>query len=64
MSTIDAVVAKIPGFPVVPLAVQLESSGLLLFIQFDYEVSGREIAVISPRRFKRYQLNPKLPLWP
>ena len=64
MSTIDAVLAKIPGFQVVPLAVQLEASGLLALIQFDYKVSGGEITAISPKRFKRYELKPKLPLWP
>ena len=30
MSTIDAVLKKIPGLPVVPLAAQLEESGLLV----------------------------------
>lgn len=64
MSTIDAVVAKIPGFPVVPLAVQLEPSGLLVVVRFDYTVSGTEITAISPGQFKRYRFDPKLPLWP
>ncbi len=41
MSTVDAVIAKIPGFPVVPLAVQLQASGFLVLIQFDYKLAGR-----------------------
>ena len=63
MSTIDAVIAKIPGFPVVPLAVQLQASGLLVLIQFDYKMSA-QIMAISPKKFKGYQPHPKLPQWP
>lgn len=64
MSTIDAVLAKIPGFPVIPLAAQLEASGLLVVIQFKYTLADRKITAIAPARFKRYRPVPKLPLWP
>jgi len=64
MSTIDAVLAKIPGFPVVPLAAQLESNGFLLMIQFKYKLVDGRITEIAPAKFRRYRPVPKLPLWP
>ncbi len=64
MSTVDAVLKKIPGFPVVPLAAQLEESGLLVLIEFSYRTAGDRIVEIAPVAFKRYRLKPKLPLWP
>jgi hypothetical protein len=64
MSTIDAVLKKITGFPVVPLAAQLEESGLLVLIEFAFQLADRTIASVAPIRFKRYRLKPKLPLWP
>jgi hypothetical protein len=64
ISTIDAVLKKIPGIPVVPLAAHLQESGLLLLIEFSYHRSEEKITAITPTRFKRYRLLPKLPLWP
>lgn len=64
MSTIDAVLKKIPGFSVVPLAAQLEESGLLVLIQFGYKTAAGKITEIAPTKFKRYRLTPGLPLWP
>jgi hypothetical protein len=64
ISTIDAVRKKLPGIPVVPLAARLEESGLLLLIEFSYHVGEEKITAITPTRFKRYRLIPKLPLWP
>jgi hypothetical protein len=64
MSTVDAVLAKIPGFPVVPLAAQLQASGLLVLISFAYSVEGGCITEIVPKKFRQYALRPKLPLWP
>lgn len=64
MSTVDAVLAKIPGFPVVPLAAQLQASGTLVLIAFDYSVEDRCITEIVPKKFRQYTLQPKLPLWP
>ncbi len=64
MSTVDAVLKKIPGFPVVPLAVQLEANGLVALIEFAYRVADNTITQVVPTRFKRYLLSPKLPLWP
>lgn len=64
ISTIDAVLKKIPGIPVAPLAANLEESGLLLLIQFSYHVSEEKITARTPTRFKRYRLIPKIPLWP
>jgi hypothetical protein len=64
MSTIDAVLKKIPGFPVVPLAAQLEESGQVALIEFGYRVIEERITGITPTRFKRYRLLPRLPLWP
>jgi hypothetical protein len=64
ISTIDAVVKKIPGLPVVPLAAHLEESGLLLLVEFSYRLAECKITDIVPTRFKRYRLAPKLPLWP
>ncbi len=64
ISTIDAVLKKVPGIPVVPLAAQLEESGLLLLVEFSYQISAGKITAITPTRFKRYRLTPKLPLWP
>ena len=63
MSTVDAVLAKIPHFPVVPLGAQLEETGLLLLISFVYKVADGVIAEIAPSKFIRYRLNPKLPRW-
>jgi hypothetical protein len=63
ISTIDAVLKKILGIPVVPLAAHLEESGLLLLIEFSYNRSEEKITAITPARFKRYRLVPKLPLW-
>jgi hypothetical protein len=64
ISTIDAVLKKYPAIPVVPLAAQLENSGLLLMVEFNYQLARGRISNITPTRFKRYRLNPKLPLWP
>jgi hypothetical protein len=64
ISTIDAVLKKIPGIPVVPLAAHLEESGPLLVIEFSYQLVAAKITAINPTRFKRYRLAPKLPLWP
>jgi hypothetical protein len=64
MSTIDAVLKKIPGFPVIPLAVQLEESGLVIMIQFVFQMIEERITSINPTKFKRYRFAPKLPLWP
>jgi hypothetical protein len=64
ISTIDAVLKKISGIPVVPLAVHLEESGLLLVIEFGYHIDAGKITAITPTRFKRYRLAPRLPLWP
>jgi hypothetical protein len=64
MSTVDAVLKKIPGFPVVPLAAQLEQSGLLLLIEFSFQLVEGKIASIQPTRFKRYRPVPRLPQWP
>ena len=62
--TIDAVLTKIPGLPVVPLAAQLQQDGLLTLIEFAYKRGDNEVAEITPVKFKRYRLTPKLPLWP
>ena len=64
ISTIDAVLKKIPGLPVVPLAAHLEESGLLLLVEFSYRLAEGKITDITPTHFKRYRLAPKLPLWP
>jgi hypothetical protein len=64
ISTIDAVLKQILGIPVAPLAAYLEESGLLLLVEFSYHVSGEKITAITPTRFRRYRLTPKLPLWP
>jgi hypothetical protein len=64
ISTIDAVRKKMPGVPVVPLAAHLEGSGLLLLVEFSYRLAEGKITDITPTRFKRYRLTPKLPLWP
>lgn len=64
MSTVDAVRSKIPGFPVVPLAVHLEQDGLLSIIEFGYQEVDGKITSIAPTRFKRYEIVPELPLWP
>lgn len=64
MSTIDAVLTKLPGHPVVPLAAQLEDSGLIILIEFGYKLVGKQIVEVVPNRFKRYKLTPRLPLWP
>jgi len=64
ISTIDAVLKKIPGIPVIPLAAHLEASGLLLVIEFSYKLLAGKITAINPTRFKRYRLTPKLALWP
>lgn len=64
ISTIDAVLKKIPGIPVVPLAARLEESGLLLLVEFNHDIADGTISAISPARFTRYHLNPALPRWP
>ena len=64
LSTIDAVLKKIPGIPVVPLAARLEESGLLLLVEFNHDIADGTISAISPARFTRYHLNPALPRWP
>jgi hypothetical protein len=64
MSTIDAVRQKIPNFQVVHLAVRLEESGLLVVIEFGYQIGAETISGIAPTKFKRYRFIPKLPLWP
>jgi hypothetical protein len=64
ISTIDAVLKKIPGIPAVPLAAKLEESGLLLLVRFSYQVSAGKITAITPTGFKRYRLTPRLPRWP
>ncbi|MCI0465140.1 MAG: hypothetical protein L0Z62_50100 [Gemmataceae bacterium] len=64
ISTIDAVLKKYPGIPLIPLAAKLEESGLLLLIAFSYRLAEGKITAITPTRFKRYRLTPKLPLWP
>jgi hypothetical protein len=64
MSTVDAVLKKIPGFPVLPLAAQLEENGLLVMIAFSYKTAAGKITGIVPKKFKRYRLVPRLPLWP
>jgi hypothetical protein len=64
MSTIDAVLKKIPGFPVVPLAVQLEQSGFVALIEFAYQIIEQRITGVVPTKFRRYRLSPKLPQWP
>jgi hypothetical protein len=64
IATIDAVLRKYPGIPVVPLAAKLEESGLLLLVEFAYQTAEAKITAITPARFKRYRLAPKLPLWP
>lgn len=64
ISTIDAVLKKIPGLPVVPLAAHLEGTGLLLLVEFSYRLAEGKITDITPTRFRRYRLAPKLPLWP
>ncbi len=63
ISTLDAVLGKIPGLPAVPLAVQLEPSGCLAVIAFAYTKRGKVIS-IEPKRFVRYRPVPKLPQWP
>ena len=64
-STIDAVNAKIPGFSVIPLALQLEAEGTLLLVHFKYQRSkAAGPRNITPARFCRYLLKPKLPNWP
>jgi hypothetical protein len=64
ISTIDAVRKKYPGIPVIPLAAKLEATGPLLLIEFSYQSAEGKIRAITPTRFKRYRLTPKLPLWP
>ena len=64
LSTLDAVLSKIPGVRAVPLAVQLEPSGHLLVVAFEYTKQGRKISSIEPKRFARYRPRPKLPQWP
>jgi hypothetical protein len=64
MSTIDAVLTKIPGHQVVPLAAQLEDSGLIILIEFGFKLVDEKIVEVVPTRFKRYKLTPRLPLWP
>jgi hypothetical protein len=64
ISTIDAVLKKVPGIPAVPLAAKLEESGLLLLVRFSYQVSAGKITAITPTRFKRYRLTPRLPRLP
>jgi len=64
ISTLDAVLSKIPGLQAVPLAVQLEPSGYLAVIAFEYAKKGKTISSIEPKRFARYRPLPKLPQWP
>ena len=64
ISTIDAVLKKYPGLPVVPLAAHLEPSGLLLMVRFTYQRAEEKTRDITPCNCKRYRLSPKLPLWP
>jgi hypothetical protein len=63
ISTLDAVLSKIPGLPAMPLAVQLEPNGCLAVIAFEYTRQGKMIS-IEPKRFARYRPLPKLPQWP
>ena len=64
MSTVDAVLKKIPNFRVMPLAVQLEETGKLAIVQFSYKLISGKVANLIPMKFKRYKPEPKLPLWP
>lgn len=64
ISTLEAVGKKIPGFPVIPLAVQLEATGLLVLVEFGYRIEAEKIVAMAPVRFKRYHLHPTLPHWP
>jgi hypothetical protein len=64
ISTIDAVVKKYPGIPVIPLAAKLEAGGRLLLVEFAYQGGEGTAPAITPARFKGYRLTPRLPLWP
>lgn len=64
ISTIDAVRKKMPGMPVIPLAARLEEIGLLLLVEFGFRLKAGKVTAITPRRFRRYRLVPRLPLWP
>jgi len=63
-STIDAVFAKWPGFPVIPLAAHLEASGHLLLMRFEVaRTSNGIIETVSLGHATRYGLVPSLQHW-